>query len=409
MKRVLLILLCFSYFLPAIAQKKKNVLSGKPRFTVDGNTIDTMKMLRNTGQWRFPITMMWEDALAKARKTNRPVIAFNVDYVDSASKGFRDRILEDPTVQTFLSQHFELAINDFSVDPPPSVGFDSLANLGHRLDGLEKGYAIASRPTAIILAPNGDEIERITLPNLLSSKEFINTIGDFLAGKNNIQSLSHLFWSDTTNFTARTKFLDRLVARAEYDSTIYQLGVISNMKDRPKEASAAAKQYAYLRFSVEGKTAYLKQWIYSLPKKGNDSLEAVQGLHDLLEFYQVRKKIDSIVVGYHNLFDYTGDRDPDVLNNFAWDLTNFSKRWEEALVVINEAISKKPAVSDFYDTRALIHASLQRFDEAIGDEELALHYSLKKEDKKYFIDRIQSYKKQLAASLTKPKEEPSKE
>ncbi len=366
-------------------------------------------MLRNTGQWRFPITMMWEDALAKAKETNRPVIAFNVDYVDSASRGFRDRILEDPTVQTFLSQKFELAVNDFSVDPPPSVGFDSLANLGHRLDGLEKGYAIASRPTAILLAPNGDEIERIALPNLLTSKEFINIVSDFLAGKNGIQFLSRQFWSDTTNFTARMKFLDRLIARAEYDSAVYQLGVISEMKDRPKEARSAAKQYAYLRFTVEGKPAYLKHWIYALPKKREDSLEAVQGLHDLLEFYQARKKIDSIVVGYNNLFEYTGDRDPDVLNNFAWDLANFSKRWDEALMIINEAIAKKPKVSDFYDTRGLINASLQRFDDAIHDEEMALQYALKKEDKKYFVDRIRSYKKQLAASLTKPKEEPSKE
>src|SRR5689334_11973451 len=89
---------------------------------------------------QFPISIMWDEALAAAKKSGRPALIFNVDYVDSVSIVFRDRILRDLDVQSFLNNTFELGANDYSTDPPPSVGMDSLRKLGLRFDGLEKGY-----------------------------------------------------------------------------------------------------------------------------------------------------------------------------------------------------------------------------------------------------------------------------
>ena len=189
--------------------------------------------MKKEGKWQFPITRMWDDALRASQRSHKPTIAFNVDYVDSASIGFRDRILSNLAVQVFLTENFEIGVNDFSTDPPPSVGFDSLRNLGLRFDGLEKGYAIAMRPTAILIRPDSVEIERIPLPNLLTAKQFISLLTDYLQGKNTVQALRQAFWRDTTNFEARKRYLTRLTERSDYDSAVYQLGVIATLTNHP--------------------------------------------------------------------------------------------------------------------------------------------------------------------------------
>ena len=356
--------------------------------------------LKTEGRWQFPITKMWDQALTKSKQTGKPTMAFNVDYVDSASIGFRDRILNDPSVQLFLSQNFELGLDDYSVDPPPTVGFDSLRNLGLRLDALEKGYAIAMRPTAIIIRPDSIEVERIPLPNLLTSKQFITQASDYLHGKNTVHALRQTFWRDTNNYEARKRYLDRLTERSDYDSVMYQIGVIATMTSHPADARDAAKQYAYLRMNVEGKPEFVKRWIYTLPKKGTDSLEALQGLRDLLEFYQSRKKVDSIATIYEQIFMFTGVRDPDMLNNYAWDLATYSKNWDRALALANEALAAKPQNSDYYDTRAQAYYSLKKYGEAIADEEQAIKLAKKKEDKEFFSERLEYYKRELTKSQT---------
>jgi tetratricopeptide (TPR) repeat protein len=301
-------------------------------------------------------------------------------------------------VLTYLFKNFECAVNDFSDDPPPSVGFDSLRNLGHRLDALEKGYAIAVRPTVLLLRPDSSEIERIAYPNLLTADQFIKRVQEYMAGINTVESLRRHFWQDSSNFGARRAYLDRLSARSEYDSVIYQLGVIAQMRDHLAEARDAARQYAYLRLNVEGQTQYLRTWIASLRREGQDSLDALQGLRDLLEFYQARKKVDSVAAAYDRIFAFTGVRDPETLNNYAWDLASHSKQWEKALTLINEAIAGRPDIADFYDTRALTHWSLKQYDSAVQDAEQALSHATGSDDRSYFKERLEFYRAELKRS-----------
>ncbi len=389
-----------------LAQNGKDPKTGQPVWVVDDSLIPVIARLQKDGEWAQAYDHLWDDAIATAKKTGKLVMAFNVDYVDSASIGLRKRLLNDPTVKVFLLRHFELATNDFSVDPPISVGLDSLRNLGLRLDGLEKGYGIAVRPTAIILRADSQEVERIPMPNMLTSKQFIALVTDYLNGKNTVQSLRAAFWKDTTNFEARKKYFTRLTERADYDSVVYQLSVISMMKkDHPDEARDAARQLVYLKLNVEGKPEFLKQWVYEHPKKGSDSLEALQGLRDILEYYQSRKKIDSIASLYNQIFVYTNYRDPELLNNYAWDLTTYSKKWEEAMKLSDEAIAAKPKNADFYDTHAFVNYSLKRFDKAIEDEKLAVKYAKRKQDKKYFSEQVEFYKKQLKSAQEQPKKD----
>ncbi|HET9136437.1 MAG TPA: hypothetical protein VFO76_07365 [Candidatus Kapabacteria bacterium] len=400
--RIFLILLSLVITASLSAQHKAQPKVKKSETAYFDSLQTKIALLKKEGKWQFPVKKMWDEALAASQRSHKPTIAFNVDYVDSASIGFRDRTLTNLAVQVFLCENFEIGVNDFSTDPPPTVGFDSLRKLGLRFDGLEKGYAIAMRPTAILIRPDSAEIERIPLPNLLTAKEFIAVVTDYLHGKNTVQALRQAFWRDTTSFDARKRYLNRLTERSDYDSVVYQLGVIATLNNHPDDARDAAKQYAYLRMNVEGKAELVKAWLYRLPKHGDDSLEALQGLRDLLEFYQQRKKADSIARIYDQIFAYTGVRDPDLVNNYAWDLVTYSKNWERALVLSNEALAAKPQNQDYLDTRAQVYYALKRYDEAIADEEKAMKLAHKQEDKDFFQERLDYYKKELLKSQTDP-------
>jgi hypothetical protein len=334
------------------------------------------------------------------------VLAFNVDYVDPNSIYVRNKLLLDPEVMIYLTKNFELALHDYAVDPPPEVGFDSLRTLGTRLDKLEKGYSIVSRPTAIIINPDSTEIERI--PNLqnYSSSQFIKIINDYLEGRNTIQSLGKEFWSDPKNLDKHKRYLDRMMERFDYDSILYHYNLLAtdpHFGQTPEVMKEAAGEYAYLRFKQEGDVSVLKHWIASLDHH-SDSAIVIAGLKDLLEYYQGRKKIDSIAVYYHNIFTFSGDRDPDLLNNFAWDISNFSIGYDSALTYVNEAIAKDAKNPNYYDTRALIDHNKKEYEGAVADARLALKFS-KKEDKDYFKERVEYYGKEKKKAATEGNKE----
>src|SRR5687767_6060422 len=107
-------------------KSKAKVLGLVVLFVVAGFGASVAQKTKSAAQVRdqFPISIMWDEAMAVAKVSKRPALIFNVDYVDSMSILFRDRILRDLNVQHFLNSTFELGVNDYAIDPPPSVGMD---------------------------------------------------------------------------------------------------------------------------------------------------------------------------------------------------------------------------------------------------------------------------------------------
>ncbi len=349
---------------------------------------------------QFPITKMWDEALAAAKRSGRPALIFNVDYVDSASIAFRDNVLRDEQVRDYLNRNFELGVNDFSVDPPPSVGFDSLRNLGLRLDGLEKGYLIAVRPTAILIRPDSSEIDRITNPERLTPKEFIAKLKDYMAGKNTLIAYRDAFWRDTTNMQLRIAYLEKLVERSWYDSTIRHLAVVARDERYMSLAKESRKRLAEMRFGVERNPKYLIDWMTTLDVKNEeDSLYMLDAYYEVIGHWQRRKTADSIYVWYNKLFLFTNERDPDLLNNCAWDLLTSSYKYiDTALALVNEAISKKDTEPNYYDTKALAYFKQNKLHEAVEQAKLALKYA-RHDDNKYFQDKLLFYERELEYDL----------
>jgi hypothetical protein len=342
---------------------------------------------------QFPIAIMWDEAVAIAKTSGRPALIFNVDYVDSVSIAFRDKILRNLEVQSYLNNTFELGVNDFSVDPPPSVGMDSLRNLGLRLDALEKGYKIPLRPTAIIIKGDGKEVDRIVHPERMSPEEFITTLKDYLAGRNTLAQYREKFWRGASSDSLHLLYLNKLADHEQMDSMLWHLSELSRTAKNPLLRREAAKQHAYIQFQTSGSPSYVDQWIATLDPK-QDSLEIYDALSNLLEYHERTKKVDSIAAAYERIFTFTGDRDPDLLNNYAWDLTNFSKRFDTAMTLINEAIGKNASNPNYYDTRALIWFFREDLDSAAADSRKAYSVAVTNEDKDYYRQRMEFYEKE---------------
>lgn len=342
---------------------------------------------------QFPVTKMWDEAVAAAHKSGRPALVFNVDYVDSNSILFRDKILRDLGVQHYLNETFELGVNDFSVNPPPTVGLDSLRNLGLRLDALEKGFNITERPTAIMLLGDTTEVDRIVHPERLTPTEFITALNDYLAGRNTLAEYRSKFWNDTTNDDARLAYLNKLADHSEVDSLLWHLSVLSHVARDPSLAHEAGKQYAYVQFQMTSQPRHLEKWIARLDRK-KDSMEIYDALLTMLEFQERTKRVDSIAVAYDRVFMFTGERDPDLLNNLAWAIVNFSTRRDSALALVNEAIAKNAKNANYFDTRALIYFFKDDFDAAAREAKIAVSLAATEEDKTYYLERMGFYERE---------------
>jgi tetratricopeptide (TPR) repeat protein len=350
---------------------------------------------------------MWEATLDASMHSGKPALIFNIDLVDTMSVAFRDSILKKKDIQKYLSENFELGVNDFSVDPDPSVGFDSLRSLGLRLSGFEERYRVVVRPTAIVLRPGGGEIDRIAFVNSLTPEQFRKRIEEIRQEKNIIRDYIDEFWEDTTSEVKRLDLIERFEARSEYDSVVYHLDVIRQTSAVPEIRRQSTIRHAYLRFQVEGNMVPLRRFLYSLDKTGEDSITFLTGLQDILTFYQNKKRVDSSAAVFEEILKFTGSRDPDLLNDYAWELANYGRRLDYALELASEALERRPDDENFYDTRALIYVLMKKYDLAYADAQKAYELA-DEEEKKYFQERVDFYKKRLDEAEAEKNKKPEK-
>ncbi len=340
----------------------------------------------------FPFQTMWDDAVLASVHSGKPTLAFDLDLVDSNSIRLANEVIDSKPLQKFILDHFEPAMNDFATDPPPTVGLDSLRNLGWRLSGLEKDYGIALRPSMIVIAPDKEEIDRIALPVHLSAEELQSKLTDILEGRNTLQSMIDAFWKDTTSIAMREQLINMFEERSKYDSVLYHLEGLADQKDAPSVARGAALRYAYLRLQVEGNTEPIEHFISTLGMNPTDSALHYELLDRLREHYEKIKKHDTTNMMIDRMIEFTGYRDPDLLNDMAWNIASYGKDYDSASRLINEAIVKKSNDPDYYDTRALVNGRLHKWDEAIRDEETAVTYATG-DNQSYFSEQLKYYKK----------------
>ncbi len=343
----------------------------------------------------------------RSARTGKPALVFDLDLIDSGSIRLAQEVIDNKALQSFIRSRFEPAMNDFAVDPPMSVGLDSLRNLGWRLSGLEKTYQIAVRPCIIMLAPDKEEMDRIVFPQNFTPAALEKRIREILNGKNTLKSTIAAFWKDTTSIPHRQFLINMFEERSKYDSVIKHLEVLRRDVAHPKAARDAWIRYVDLRLHIEGNVRPLNALAASLGHHGADSVLGFELLVKTLEHYKGRKLSDSVAVTYERLMAFTGQRDPDVLNDYAWQLANYATDATPALSLINEAISKRGDDPNYYDTRARVNTRMHKLDDAVQDEEKALGLAKEQEDRKYFGSELAQYKELRAKAQATPQVESS--
>lgn len=354
----------------------------------------------------FPFQMMWDDAVMVSAKSGKATAAFDLDLADSASVKLARTVIKSKRLQSFLRTNFEPALNDFASDPPPSVGLDSLRNLGWRLSGLEKSYGIVRRPCIIVIGANKQEVDRIVFPHTLSAEQLERQLHDISTDRNTLHSAVTAFWKDTTKIAARWKLIDMFEMRSKYDSVVNHLQAIQSDASHSADAKKAAIRLADLKLRVEGNPMPAEDL---LPKLGlSDKGLHARFLADLLQYYKHKKKIDDVERTYDAMMRLAGTRDPEILNEEAWFIANESRRQEDALKLIDEALKARPNDPNYYDTRALIEANMDRYDDAIKDQERAISLAEKK-DKKDFERQLEHLKALKQDANADPKEDAKEE
>lgn len=347
----------------------------------------------------FPFQSMWDDALAQAQVSRKPVLVFDLDLVDSASIRVANEVIANEELKELISSRFEVALNDFAIDPPLSVGLDSLRHLGQRLSGLERSYRIGTRPTILILAPDSSEIDRIVFAGELTATEIASRLREILSGVRTYASMIRDFWMDTTSVPKRQALIDKFEEHAQYDSVLYHLESLQRSTD-PAASQAARIRYSLLRMNVEGNITPIRALIASLGSHGADSAMHFDALTQLNQFFQRKKVADSVVAIYDELLHFTRQRDPSLLNDYAWYMAGHTKDLKKALALVDEALVASPNDPNFLDTRALILAHEGKLDEAIAVETRALSLAPASE-KAAFADSLASLKERKKA-LAKP-------
>lgn len=262
---------------------------------------------------------------------------------------------------------------------------------------------IVVRPAIIVIGTDKAEIDRIVYPQKLTPSELQQRLSDILDGRNTMGSMIAAFWRDTTSIVLREQLIDMFEERSKYDSVLYHLKGLADSREFPAIARTAELRYAYLRLKVEGNTVPIENFMASLGKSEQDSILHYDLLSRLLDHFEKGKKHDSANVLYERIMAFTNTRDPDLLNDYAWNIASFAKDYDHAFALINEAISKKSNDPNYYDTRALVNGRLQHWDDAIHDEETAVSYA-PKDDPTYFTQQLAYYHK-LKTEVEKAKAE----
>jgi tetratricopeptide (TPR) repeat protein len=375
--------------------------------TTESSPVDNTPRIHS----EFPFQMLWDDAVLTAAKSGKPTVVFDLDLIDSASIKVAHEVMHGKHLQRYIKRNFEPALNDFASDPPPSVGLDSLRNLGWRLSGLEKTYGIAKRPCIIVIGKNKQEIDRIVQPEALNATELEHALNDILTDRNTLHSEVVKFWKDSTNLAARWKLIAMFTSRSKYDSVIRHLNVIMRDKKHAIDARRAWLQLGIMRMQVEGVTLPLKVFIGTLSHAHGEDTLGYGLIQELIKFYETKRQPDSVIAMYEKYYAFRGAREADMLNEEAWYLANKSSNMDAALKLIDEAIAQDPQNPNYLDTRAIVETHLERYDDAILDEEKALMLAPKsdKEDFKKQLQQIKSQKQQAEADKAEDSKDASKD
>ena len=260
-------------------------------------------------------------------------------------------------------------------------------------EGLElaKRYKVRAYPTSLVVAPNGNEIDRHL--GYLDATEFVSTIGGFTKGVGTREALEA-----------------ELKQKPNDPELLYQLGMKYADAGRPNDAAAVLNKameqdpknakgrnpemlYALAEANyADNKFAEAKPYLARLLKDYGDSEIAVDGMKRMAAVEYKLGNHDAAVTAYENVVAKKPD-DASTLNGFAWFCSQRKIGLDKALPAALKAAELSKRDPGILDTLAEVYFARGDFDNAIKIAEEAL---AKEPTDTYYKDQVAKFRKAKA-------------
>lgn len=254
-------------------------------------------------------------------------------------------------------------------------------------------FRVRAYPTLLVLGPDGKEVGRYI--GYLPADQFVDVIGGYAAGKNQLDMLNAQLEKNPNDFDllVNTGVIHAEAGRDQMALPLFQRALKldpGNERKRADEIYFSMGEACYGAKNYQDASKYYTRVTANFPT--SDYYEDSMGRLARCQFNL--GDADAAVATYWKITEPHQD-DAGALNAFAWFCAQRKIGLDKALPVAQKAVELSERDSGILDTLAEVYYARGEYDQAIkiGEE------GLKKEpDDQYFKDQVTKFKKAKAES-----------
>lgn len=253
---------------------------------------------------------------------------------------------------------------------------------------VAKEFRVRAYPTLLVLGPDGQEVGRYI--GYLPPKEFVDVIGAYAAGKNQLTALEEQLQKNPNDFDllVNTAIIHADAGRAEQAMPLFEKALTldpGNERKRQDEIYYAMGEAWYGAGNFNAAKTDYERLVKDFPASDyyNDGMRRLAATE-----YKLGNSANAVTL-YWKITEPHQD-DYKALNGFAWFCSQRKIGLDQALPAALKAVELSNRDAGILDTLAEVYFAKGDYDNAlkIGQEGLA-----KEPDDQYFKDQVEKYKK----------------
>lgn len=311
------------------------------------------------------------EALSKAKQDNKPVLVDVYAVWCAPCKELDRQVFSDEQAGEFINAR----LVSLKVDGEKGEGPE-----------LMKKYNIPGYPTILLLNPNGEEIDRLV--GFGDKEKWMQTLKDYLEGKNTLQDLTSRLETEDDNVELHYQLARKLVYRGEEERALkhYQRVVELDAGNEHGYGNDARFQIATLQMKINEDPEPLQQFI----KTSSEGRYVMQAYHDLTRFFRSQKDPNKLVATYEEAIARFPEN-ASLMNSYAWDIFRLKLKahYERGIEVAQKAVELEPDAAAIWDTLGQLHFEAGNVEEAIQAMQRAAELD---PDDESFKENLERYK-----------------
>ncbi len=242
-------------------------------------------------------------------------------------------------------------------------------------------YNIQSLPTIVFINSYNDELDRII--GYISSEKYLKRLNEVIKGENTIDDLLDKYIKNN-NPSILSLLAKKYFEKGDYEnSQARYLELINNYKNADAtlidEAEFQISMIKYYNDDISGLSEYIN---------GNNNIDYKKTALNMLKRYYRSKSDQNNELNIHARSLLMFPNDPNILNSYAWRMSELEMNLEDAITKINRAIvlsvNDKKKQANILDTKAEVLWKLGKNDEAVKIIEMAIQLN---PDNDYFVEQ----------------------